>query len=352
MARLEQYQAEHPSLTLEVRVKTLEGAGGMLEALVAASAAAPQALPDLVLLPRPLLESAALKGLLFPYTGLTKLLDDPVWFDYARQMALIRGEAYGMPFAGDALALVYHPSHQASTPHNLETAISLGEVLLFPASDPQALFSLNLYLSMGQSLQDAQGKPFLEQATLAQLLEYDRRLSLAGVMPTWLTQYSTDAMTWQAFLSEQGPSAVVWASGYLTQVISGTPDLALAPLPTPSGSPYTLASGWSWALAGQDPLQRASAAHLAEYLAEAEFMAGWTYAAGYLPPRADALQAWENADLRQMVEQISASAHLQPPADLLADIGPAVERAVVDVLLSRSDPLTAAEAALNQINQP
>jgi hypothetical protein len=68
-------------------VKALDGTGGLLDALVSANAAAPLALPDLVLLPRPLLESAALKGLLHPYDGLSSLMDDPSWFDYARQLA-------------------------------------------------------------------------------------------------------------------------------------------------------------------------------------------------------------------------------------------------------------------------
>ena len=81
-------------------------------------------------------------------------------------------------------------------------------------------------------------------------------------------------------------------------------------------------------------------------------MAEWTYAAGYLPPRADALQSWQDAELRQVIEQISYSAWLMPPADMLSSLGPALEQAVVDVLKAQSDPQTAAQAVINQINQP
>ena len=59
-ARLEEFAAENPEVRLEVRVKAVDGSGGLLDSLVAANAAAPLVLPDLVLLPRPLLESAAL----------------------------------------------------------------------------------------------------------------------------------------------------------------------------------------------------------------------------------------------------------------------------------------------------
>ena len=58
-ARLDQFASENPDVRLEVRAKALEGAGGLLDSLVAANVAAPLALPDLVLLPRPVLESAA-----------------------------------------------------------------------------------------------------------------------------------------------------------------------------------------------------------------------------------------------------------------------------------------------------
>ena len=75
-------------------------------------------------------------------------------------------------------------------------------------------------------------------------------------------------------------------------------------------------------------------------------------AAGYLPPRVDALQSWQDADLRQMIEQISFSAQLMPPADLISSLGPALELALVDVLKAQSDPQTAAQAVIDQINQP
>ena len=65
-ARLDEFASENPDVRLEVRVKALEGAGGLLESLVAANVAAPLALPDLVLLPRPLLESAAIKRIALP----------------------------------------------------------------------------------------------------------------------------------------------------------------------------------------------------------------------------------------------------------------------------------------------
>jgi multiple sugar transport system substrate-binding protein len=351
-ARLDEYVAENPEVRLEVRIKAVEGAGGLLESLMAANAAAPLTLPDLVLLSRSLLESAALKGLLYSYDGLTSIMDDQSWFEYARQLAQLKSSTYGIPAAGDGLVLTYHPSLLETTPHSLETSITLGDVLLYPATDPQALFTLCMYLAQGGSMQDAQGRPWLDEAILTKTLEYYERASLAGVMPYWLTQYSNDGQVWEAYGGDQFSMAVTWASSYISHKGLGLVDLAIAPLPTPNGAPFTLATGWSWALAGQDPERRALGVRLAEFLADKEFLSKWSYAAGYLPPRVDALQSWPDADLRQKVEQISYSAWLMPSADLVSSLGPALEQAVVDVLKAQSDPQTAAKAVINQINQP
>jgi ABC-type glycerol-3-phosphate transport system substrate-binding protein len=347
--RLEEFVAQNPGTELDVRVKASEGPGGMLDALGSAYAAAPLALPDLVLLSRPLLESAALKGLLYPYEGYSSLMDDPSWFGYARQLAHLKSSTYGLPFAGDAMALVYHPSLIENPPKKLETAISLGEVLLFPATDPRALFTLCMYLAEGENLQDADGRPSLDKDTLVRTLETFQRASQAGIMPYWITQYSDDGQVWETFMVEPYPMAVTWMS---TAINNQLDELSVVPLPTPGGSPFTLSTGWSWALAGTNQERRQYGARLAEFLVEKEFLASWTQAAGYLPPRVDALRSWDNTALRKMVEQISYSAQLMPPADLISTIGPALEQAVVDVLKAQSNPDDAAQAAIDKIKRP
>ncbi|HSB67374.1 MAG TPA: extracellular solute-binding protein [Anaerolineales bacterium] len=350
-ARLQEFQAANPNLKLEIRVKALEGPGGMIDSLVATSAAAPSDLPDLVLLPRTILESAALKGLLFPYDGLTNIMNDQSWFEYALQLAHLKTSTFGIPFAGDVMLLA-HSTELRTTPLSFNEMLSNRETLLYPAADPQALFNLGMYLAEGGKLQDEQGRPALEATPLTNILNYVEQARLSEVMPYTLTQFSDDAQVWEALLGGQYPMAITWASTYLRGTGAGQISLAIAPLPTPDGTPFTLATGWSWALAGQDPARRPSAVKLAEYLVEKEFLARWTQAAGYLPPRVDSLQGWQAAETRQVIEQLSYSAWLLPSADLLTSIGPALQTAVVNVLEGRQDPQAAAQSAIHQVNQP
>jgi len=290
--------------------------------------------------------------LLSTYDGLTTRMDDPGWFPYAQQLARVETSIYGLPFAGDALVLAYRPTQTGIIPNNLEEILSLGEVLLFPAADPQALFTLSTYLDAGGSLQDADGRPELDQAILTKVLEFDQRASSGGMMPSWLTQYSEDGQVWDAFMRDQNPMAITWASTFLESPPDSSGELVMKSMPAWEGTPFTLANGWSWALTGQDPARQALSVRLAEFFLEKEFLAAWTEAAGYLPPTEDALHGWQDASLRQAVEQVSNSAQLIPPADLVSSLGPALEQALVKVLKTESDPLSAAATAIDQIHQP
>jgi ABC-type glycerol-3-phosphate transport system substrate-binding protein len=299
-----------------------------------------------------LLESAALKGLLYPYDSLSNAMDDPGWFDYARQLSQVMSSTYGIPFGGDLMVLAYDPLLIQTLPKDMATAISLGNVMLFPAADPQAFFTFCMYLAVGQDLQDAQGRPYISESTLSDILQTYQQASLAGVMPSWLTQYSNDEQVWEAFNGQQFPMAVLWTSTYLPHQLDPQADLALAPLPTIAGSPITLATGWSWALAGPDSRDRSLSVQLAEFMVEKDFLADWNAMAGYVPPRDDALQNWQGADQSKLLEQISHSASLVPPTDIVSSMGPIIEQAVVGVLNAQIDPTIAARSVAAQVNQP
>lgn len=351
-ARLRDFMNQNPGVRIEVRIKSSEGVGGLLESLVAANAAAPLALPDLIALPRPLLESAALKGLLYPFDGLTDVMDNENWYDYARQLAFIQESTFGLPFAGDAMLLAYRLVALDVPPRDWEAAVGLGYPLAFAAADPLALFTLTQYQALGGQIQDGQGRPTLDETTLTQVLTFYQQASQAGVMPVWLTQLETDEQVWQAFAEEQAPMASIWASSYFNGFPSLGFETTIAPQVTSDANTYTLASGWGWALASPDPDRRQMAAQLAEFLVDVQFLAEWDSAAGYLPPHIDALESWGDEQLRPLVGMISMSAQLVPPDELLASLGPALEEATVLVLKQQADPQNAAKIAAEQVNQP
>lgn len=350
--RLEDFKTRRPGIQLSVRVKALDGPGGLLDMLSSASAAAPGVLPDLVALPRPMMEAAALKGLLHPFDGLSTVLDNSDWYPYAIQLARLQKSTFGLPFAGDALILMYRPSVIGDPPRALGDIQTVRGALSFPASDPQALFTLALYQAAGGAVQDEQGRPYLDPAVLARVLSFYQKANQIGMVPAWLAQYETDEQAWAAFVEGKAGMAVTWASQYLIESGSQFTDTAATTLPTLNGDQYTLATGWVWALAGSQVQNQMAAVQLAEFLTESDFMAQWTAAAGFLPTRPSALAAWPDQPRRALSSQVMLSAHPYPSVDVLSSLAPVLRQATVQILNNQGDPNTLAQEAARRLNTP
>ena len=348
-ARLDEFRKRRPGIELDVRIKSVYGSGGLLDSLSAASAAAPKAAPDLIALPRDLLEAAALKGLLRPYDNLSQALDDPDWYSYARQLSSIQESVYGLPFAGDALALVYRPETISQPPQDWSVTSEISQTLVFPAADPQALFTQTLYQSNDGPVRDDQGRPMIDAVPLVEVLSFYQQAQGSGMMPELLTQFQSDDQVWDAFQDHRTDMVATWTSRFLTEA---TEDRSIAPLPTVDGEPYTLATGWVWALSAHESRGQQAAIELAEFLTEREFLADWTEAAGVLPPRPKSLALWGQTALQSVIGEIASSAHALPPADILIGLGDPLWQATIDVLSGQTDPATAGLSASASLTGP
>jgi ABC-type glycerol-3-phosphate transport system substrate-binding protein len=351
--RLDDFSQRRSNVRIETRVKAVEGPGGMLDTLSTAGVAAPLALPDLVAMPRHSLENAAIKGLLHPFDGLTNTMDDPDWYDYARQLSHLQGSTFGIPFAGDTLLMVYRPSVLGEPPSDWASSLAVSTEtstsLSFPAADPNSLVTLNFYQSLGGAILDEENRPILDTIQLTEVLTYYQQAQQSSLMPFWLTQYETDEQSWEAYEENQIEMVITWASRYLQ---NPPVDATGAPIPTQDGIPFTLATGWAWALASPDPDQQVLSAQLAEFLTTGDFLANWTAASGYVPPRPSALSGWENVSIQTLLNQVAPSARLTPSLGVLTALGPVLSTATIDVLKETAGPVTAAEAAIEQLAAP
>jgi multiple sugar transport system substrate-binding protein len=351
-ARLDAFQAANPGYKVMVRIKAASGQGGLLDALSITAAAAPGAVPALVALPRADMEAAALKGLVYPLDGLTHLVDDPDWYAYARQLALIQGSVYGLPFAGDVMLLLYRPQHIPNPPADWPAILNAGLPLSFPAADPQANLTLLLYLSAGGQVKDSQGRPTLQADVLAKVLTLYAEGVKKAALPAWLAPYQTDLQAWQAFRDQRAQWLVTWSSRLLVESPAETAVVGL-PSPGAAGSPpLTLATGWMWALSTPETALRPAAVKLAEDLSSSEFMSQWTAAAGYLPTRPTALAAWSNQALKAALSSIVLAAQARPSSDLMASLGPVLLDATQQVIKEGADPTRTAQAAADRLAAP
>ena len=318
--RLADFEAQHPGLEIEVRVKAEEGEANMLNALSVTSMAAPSALPDLVALSRPALEAAALKGLLHPIDGLSTTLQDPNWYGYARQLGQIENIGYGLPFAGNVFALVYRSELAKFT--NWEEILASEALLSFPAGDPQGLVGLALYVSGGGEIVTPQGSPMVDQDVLTRVLTLIEDGLGASMLSPSLAIVGTDAQALQLYRDRNANMVITWASNY--RPVS---DEHIMPLPGLDETPYSFATGWMWSLAGSNAENQALAVELAEYLIADEFIGEWTREAGYLPTRPSSVDG-QDPTIAALVE----SAKPIPSNDLLSVLGQLMQDALIRVL--------------------
>ena len=350
-SRIDSFSDARPGLQIEVRAKSESGEGGMLNTLASASNAAPEALPDLILLPRALLESAALKGYVRTLDGQDGVMEETDWFEYAREMGRVQNSVFGIPFAGDFLVMVYDAPANSNLPHTWQETLAITSTLGFAAGDPLAMFTIALYQSSGGALQDDQGRPMLEEDILARVLDLYAQANQLGQMPFWLMQYTNDAQALELYRNGQADLLVTWRST-LERGLGNPAASNFAPIPTEDGTHYSLATGYVWVLAGVSPELRSQALELAKFLSEPTLQAEWGLLSGYLPPRMRALEYWPETAGREMIAALSLKAHPVPPTDLLEIIGPLLRQAVQQALLQQIDPKSAAKLAADSLKRP
>lgn len=344
--RLDAFSEANNGIEISVRVKAASGVGGLLDALTASSSAAPGTLPDIIALSRPDMETAALKGLIISLDGMTDVPDDPDWFSFTREMALIQGSTFGLPFTADALALVYRPESIPEFPTTWSGIYEEDLVLAFPTEHDQSLYPMALYLAEGGALQDPQRRPMLEVEPLAEVFRLFEVGVESGTFPEWLNQYQTFGQVWTAFRDGQVDLAVAWVSNFLQE---RPEDALMMPLIPGSEGAVSLGTGMSWAVATPEAHRHPLALALAEFLVELDYLASWSLAAGYMPTRPSALDGWQNQTIRTTVSQIALMTSLRPSNDVVLILGSVMRDGTRQIMQSLVDPAQAAQMAVESL---
>lgn len=319
--RLANFEAQHPGLQVDVRIKDEEGEAGILNSLSITSMAASSALPDLVALPHHALQAAAQKGLVRSLADLSTTTSSSDWFPYARDLAQVDGILYGIPFAGDAWVIIYRPD--LVWIKTWDDILLSERQLVFAGADPQAQVGLSLYVSAGGELVDSQGQPTLDQEILTRVLEIFSKGRAATLFPAAAANLVSDEQVLQEYRARRAEMAIVHVSNY-----RDSQDGLMQPLMGLDEDHLTFATSWVWAVAGQNTENQQLAVELAEFLTEDDFLARWINETGYLPPRRSVLNTLEDSALAAVI----AAAQPIPSADVFQVLGPLVQEAVVRVL--------------------
>lgn len=344
------FETAHPDVRLEVVLKKAYGKGGVLDFLLSTAAVVPDLLPDLVFLDVDELSAAVQAGLVHPLDTLlpSDLVAD--LYPFAREACTFDGRLYGLQFQADLDHLVYNTGKMTMPPRSWPGVLSGQGLYLFPAGGQAGLVNdafLIQYLAVRGQRTDS---PFLEQNSLAAVLQFYQDGLWRGILPASITTYHTSADCWRDYLAGQATLVQVSAHLYLTDR-SRVEGSAAAPIPAINGPAAPIGRGWALALVTSDPVRQPLAAGFLTQLMAAEINGSWNLAANYLPTRQAALASWDPSDdyvlfLHQQLQM----ARSRPAIPNYTQVAAALQRAVEAVLSGTATPEEAAAQAVQGDN--
>ncbi len=342
-----QFMEEHPNVTISYRIKDTSGDASGLNMLSSAAAAAPNALPALMVLDRNDMVTAMQKGLIYPVKTELFADDSSSWFGFARESATVDNALYGVPIAGDPLVLAYRPALTGPDMNNWEEILTRGLPIGFEPNSSIDLFGMFIYLSQGGRTKDEQGKPMLDQEILTQTLNFFLNGGQKGAFPPAIAKDSATGQSWKQFTDGTYQIAITKFSQYHH---SQRADFTVMPIPrTDENSPYPLINTWNVVITTQNDDLAALGTELAEMIASPEFNDRWTHLNGYLPVRTINLTEWEKDAKYAAIRIMSERGTLLPGSSVLTKLVPIVNGAVSKVILTTKSPELAASEALEAL---
>lgn len=345
------FQASHPQVRLRFIRKKPYGKGGILDYLLTTGAVVPELLPDLVTIDADELGTAVQMGLVQPLDALLPpdLIAD--LYPFASQAGTFDGHLYGLLFQADLDHAVYDTRKLSSPPATWSDVLSASLPYLLPAGSQSGLIHdsfLIQYLAVSQGSGDRSEEPFLDQESLAEVLQFYQDGITAGIFPPKMLEYHSTDQTWRDFLAGQGALAQVSAHRYLAER-NRAPDSAPAPIPARDGPAAPIGRGWAWALVTSDPTRQSLAVDWMVQWMAPELHAAWNGATGYLPTCQSALaMSGEIDDYRSFIHQQLLTAQPRPRLPNAARVAAALQKAVEAVITGTMTPEEAAAQAIEE----
>ena len=348
------FDRSHPDINLDVVVKRASGPGGIDDYLNIASQVAPSVLPDVAVMDRStMLTAASLQRVDDNQVGLVYPLDDlllPETIDdllpIARDMGTIDGQLMGAPFMLDLEHVVYNSAILTDTaPLDWQAILDSGGPYVFPAGvDAPVDSTLLHYVAAGGALYDSNGLPHLELDPLTEVFRFYQRGDQDHVIPVAALQALSLEESWNAYRNGNVLISHVLASDYM----GGREDLlnsAVAPIPGPEGPGVTFASGWLYTICNPDPTSQRLAAELLSWLLAGDNLGVWSYASQWLPSTESAFAVWPvGDDYVEFAHKQLDSSIVHPDTSYMLAVQTPLSSSVRDVLLGNASPAAAAAA--------
>lgn len=349
LAQLDGFQQGMPGYTLDFRRKRTNGLGGILSTLRTAAPVASGALPDLTLMRREDMITAATEGLIFPVEDwVPATLVNGDLLPGARQLGEIDGVLYGVPYGLSTVHVVYRTTALPNPVLTFADVLSQKPRYGFPAGTAPTSWTLLLqYRTAGGRLADDSGVPVLDREPLVAVLDYYAQGVREGLFDASLMEIASVEDSWEAFISADVDLAGVDTFTYLSGK-ARVLNIAVAPIPTWDGAPVTALDGWLWLLTTQDPDRQERALAFLLWMMRTGPQGLLTEAVGVLPSQRQALRIWEDQPYARFAGNLIEFADVSPLTYRSSPAAFALQQSL-EAVLAGSSPEEAADAAIAQL---
>lgn len=349
--QIQDFVASEPNLQVDVRRKRSQDVGGILSTLRSASTVAPGALPDLTLVRREDLLTAAQSNLIQPLEGRITTGVISGLSPHSIALGSVNGELYGMPYMLDVLLVAYRQNvaTDLTVRWSFETILKNRLTFAFPAGRANGINEVFLlqYLAAGGTPPQNGTMALNEQALLTTLTFYEQAREV-GLLDDTLLDYTTFVEYEEQLIGGTLDAGVVRASTYFRLTSAGHP-LAAAFIPTLNGQPVTQVNGWMWVIVTSDSDRQLPAGRLINWLMDANRQGQYARRLGLLPSQLEALQNYPFAGLESdMMIELLQNAYIPVIESESGTVLRIIQSALAAVL--RGDT-TAAEATRDAVNQ-
>jgi ABC-type glycerol-3-phosphate transport system substrate-binding protein len=209
---------------------------------------------------------------------------------------------------------------------------------------------LQFYLAAEGKLRNESNQPILEVEPLVQALSAFNTASIRRVLLRQSANLTTFIDAWQVFVDGDANIVQTEATTYFRDR-RFQPDSSPSSVPGNESALRPFVNGWVWAISTPDFGRQALATQLMSSLASGTNLGEWSLLAGHLPARRSAYSQWPSNDpLTIYLQQASEHAH-QFPKDATDQIMDALTTALVDVISLSKSPRSAAEDAVQVLDQ-
>jgi maltose-binding protein MalE len=339
---------------IEFRLRRYADVGGIISTLRAASEVAPGALPDLTLIRREDLASLAQAGLIYPLEGLIPSAIIGGLYDSALQLAQIDGRVYGLPYTLDALVMAYHSEEGAPiSGWSFVDMLEREQSFRFPARRINTVNNTVLlqYLDAGGTLPEP-GQPMtLDPDALLVVFQFYERAYELGLVDDEVFDYALPQEYQTELATREIDAAMLHASTYFNMREAGTP-LFLDTVPTVSGEPTTLVTGWMWVLTTNNADRRALAVSFVNWMMETNRQRAYVQALNVLPSQRQAMQRMSSQHMDvSLVDAMLANSIIPPPEDVTGPLGRLMQSALNAVLSGEATAEQVLQNVLDQIGE-